>query len=142
MDNLKYIFKSWYWKSFLSVVVTFVWFNTQVMKKLWENRHKGNKMRWSMDSQAVLFGKFQEEVKELEDELFMEPKALDLFLALGISPYDKNKIVFEAADGAAFLMMIADRAHSKDFIEEVGPKIWAESTPGQSFNNRGKNYGK
>lgn len=100
MENLKYIIKSWYYRSFLSVIVTLTWFNIQILKKLWVNRWKGNKMRWSMDSQYVLLERLREETMELEVEI-----------KLG----NHKNTISEAVDTACFSMFIADRANSGDF---------------------------
>lgn len=100
MENLKYIIKSWYYRSFISVLVTLAWFNGQMLKKLWKNRWKGNKMRWSMDSQDALLERLKEETMELEVE---------------IKSGNNKKTVLEAVDTACFSMFIADRANSGDF---------------------------
>jgi len=75
--------------------------------KLAENRHKGNREGWSLDSHAALLARLREEVGELERALANLERATP-----GTPTHDEAKrwVRREAADVGNFSMMISDVA--------------------------------
>ena len=71
------------------------WFAARILDKMMVHRHKG--ASWRQERAWHLYKKMLNECKELADELGADKK-------------DKNKIINECADVAAFAMMIADKA--------------------------------
>lgn len=73
------------------------WFAARILDKLMVHRHKG--ASWRKEKVDWLYGRLIKECEELRDELK--------------GPWDKEKIINECADVAAFCMMIADNARRK-----------------------------
>jgi NTP pyrophosphatase (non-canonical NTP hydrolase) len=77
-----------------SVEPVVVEFTRAMLRKLWENRHKGNRTGWMAASPDELFERLVEEVNELKQAM----EDCD----------SRSEIINEAADVANMAMMVAD----------------------------------
>lgn len=82
-----------------------VGFALRMEKKLAKNRHKGDREGWLKMSRAQIWGRIQDETKELGDAL-----------GEGNVPED---IANECADIANFAMMLADKVTAEELAKKV-----------------------